>query len=46
MERDFTLVSGCIMQDADVLLSCTLETFIVLFTNVTPIKSIKNNNIH
>ena len=45
MERDCTLGDGdgCTMQCVDnVLLSCTLETCMVLQTNVTPINSIKN----
>ena len=42
VERDFTLGSECRMQYAgDVLLSCTLETCMVLLTIVTPINSIK-----
>ena len=43
MERDSTWGKGHTMQRADdVLLSCTLETCMVLQTNVTPINSIKN----
>ena len=42
MERDLTLGGEHTMQCADdVLLSCTLETCMVLLTNVTPINSIK-----
>ena len=44
VERDFTLGDGCTMQCADdVLVSCTLESCMVLGTNVTPINSIKVN---
>ena len=42
MERDFAWGDGCMMQYADdVLFSCTLEIYMVLQTNVTPINSIK-----
>ena len=42
MERDFTWGDKCTMQCAgDVLSSCTLETGMVLLTDVTPINSIK-----
>ena len=42
MERDFTLGDGGTMLCADdVLLSCTLETCMVLLTNITPINSTK-----
>ena len=45
MERDFVLGNGRTMQCADdVLLSCTLETCMVLLTNVAPINSIKRIN--
>ena len=44
MERDFILGKGHTMQCADdVLLSCTLETCMVLLINVTPINSKKKN---
>lgn len=34
---------GCTMQHVhDVLLSCTLEPYVVLQTNITPVNSIKN----
>ena len=40
-ERDFALGDVCTLPWADdVLLSCTLETRMVLQTNVTPINSI------
>ena len=42
MERDFAMDDGFAMQcEDDVLLSCTLETCMILWTNVTPINSIK-----
>ena len=42
MERDLTLGGECTRQYADdVLQCCTLETCMVLLTNVTPINSIK-----
>ena len=41
MKRDLTLSGKCMMQYADVLLSCILETSVVLLTTVTPINSIK-----
>ena len=42
MGRDWTLSGECMMQYADdVLQSCTLETYIVLLTNVTTINSIE-----
>ena len=42
-ERDLDRGKGCMMQCADdVLMSCTLETYMGLQTNVTPINSIKN----
>ena len=42
MERDLTLCGGCTMQCADnLLLSCTLETYMVLLTIITPINPIK-----
>ena len=45
-ERYFAVGNGSMMQCAgNVLLSCTLETCMVLGTSVTPINSIKNNNI-
>ena len=41
-EKDFAWGDGCTIQCTDdVLLSCTLETCMVLRTNVTPINSIK-----
>ena len=41
-ERDCAWGDGRMMQCADdVLLSCTLETYMVFETNVTPINSIK-----
>ena len=50
MERDLTLGGEHTMQCADdVLLSCTLETCMVLLINVTPINSVnkkfKNKNL-
>ena len=40
-EREFVWGDRCMMQCADdVLLSCKLETCIVLWTNITPINSI------
>lgn len=43
-DRDFALGDGDTMQCADeVWLSCTLETFMGLLTNVTPMNSIKQN---
>ena len=43
---DLTLGGKCTMQHADdVLLSYTLETCMILLTNVTPINSIKINKI-
>ena len=42
MEKDLTLGGEYMMHYTDdVLLSCTLETCMVLLTNVTPINSIK-----
>ena len=42
-ERDFAWGGGHMMQCAGhVLLSCTLETYMLLQTNITPINSIKN----
>ena len=43
METDFTVSDGCTMHCADdVLLSCTLETCMVLLPNVTP-KNLNKN---
>ena len=45
METDFTVSDGCTMHCADdALLSCTLETCMVLVTIVTPINSIKKKD--
>ena len=42
MEKDYAWGDGCLIQCTDdVLLSCTVETCMVLQTNVTPINSIK-----
>ena len=41
IEKDFAWSNGCMMKCADdVLLSCILETCMVLWTNVTPVNSI------
>ena len=46
-QKDLALDGECMMHCAtDVLLSCRHETCMVLFTNVTPIYSIKNTNIN
>ena len=46
MERDFAVGNGHLTQCADgMLLSCTIETCIILQTNITPINSVKNAGI-
>ena len=46
-ERDFAWGDGHTMQGADdVLLSCALETCLVLRTDVSPINSIKKKRVH
>ena len=46
MGRDFIWDDGRMVQHSDdVLLSCTLETCMILQTNVTPINSISKNKI-
>ena len=46
MERDLNLNSKHTMQYTHVVLqNCTLETYIILFSNVTPISLIKKKDL-
>ena len=47
VEKEFAWGRRCTMQCADdVSLSCTLETCMILYTNVTPINLIKKRKKH